>query len=328
MRGFQRPKKLFYEPKTLTSTFGRFYAQPFERGFANTIGHSLRRILLSSIEGAALTAVKIEGVLHEFSSIPGVMEDVTDILMNLRQIPLVLHTNESKTLYLEFSGEGSVKSGDIKPDPEVEVLDSSIHIATLNEKGRISMELRVKRGRGYVPANENHDEDLSLGYMPMDSVHSPVRRANFNVETARLGQSTEYERLNLDVSTDGSVAPQDAVAQAAHILKDHLFMFINFEEDTEEAVDQPDDDDHVVNENLNKAVEELELSVRAYNCLKNASVQTIGELVVKTEAEMLKTKNFGRKSLNEIKELLSDMGLSFDMKVDSKGRIISKTTKA
>ena len=326
MREFQKPTKLFYDPETLTSTAGDFHAQPFERGFATTIGHSLRRVLLSAIEGAALTAVKIDGVLHEFSSIPGVREDVTDIIMNLRQIPLILHSGEPKTLYLEAAGEGEIKSGDFKPDPDVEILDPDVHIATLNQEAGISMEVRVKNGRGYVPANENHDEDLSLGYIAMDSVHSPVRRANFNVEAARLGQSTEYERLNLEVVTNGSVAPQDAVAQAAQILKDHLFMFINFEEDSEEDVVE-EDEDQAVNENLVKPVEELELSVRAYNCLKNASVETIGELVVKTEAEMLKTKNFGRKSLSEIKELLAEMGLSFGMNIDSKGRLVRETTE-
>lgn len=327
MREFQKPNKLFYDPDTLTATLGQFHAQPFERGFATTVGHSLRRVLLSAIEGAALTAVKIDGVLHEFSSIPGVREDVTDIIMNLRQIPLILHSGEPKTLYLEATGEGEIKSGDFKPDPDVEILDPDVHIATLNPEANISMEVRVKNGRGYVPANENHDEDLSLGYIAMDSVHSPVRRANFHVEAARLGQSTEYERLNLEVVTNGSVAPQDAVAQAAQILKEHLFMFINFEEDSEEDVVE-EDEDQAVNENLIKPVEELELSVRAYNCLKNASVETIGELVVKTEAEMLKTKNFGRKSLSEIKELLAEMGLSFGMKIDSKGRLVRETTEA
>ena len=326
MREFQKPNKLFYDPDTLTSTLGQFHAQPFERGFATTVGHSLRRVLLSAIEGAALTAVKIDGVLHEFSSIPGVREDVTDIIMNLRQIPLILHSSEPKTLYLEAAKEGEIKSGDFKPDPDVEILDSDVHIATLNQEASISMEVRVKNGRGYVPANENHDEDLSLGYIAMDSVHSPVRRANFHVEAARLGQSTEYERLNLEVVTNGSVAPQDAVAQAAQILKEHLFMFIHFEEDSEEDVAE-EDEDLAVNENLIKPVEELELSVRAYNCLKNANVETIGELVVKSEAEMLKTKNFGRKSLSEIKELLAEMGLSFGMKIDSKGRLVRETTE-
>ncbi|MCY3774622.1 MAG: DNA-directed RNA polymerase subunit alpha [Candidatus Aminicenantes bacterium] len=326
MREFQKPNKLFYDPDTLTATLGQFHAQPFERGFATTVGHSLRRVLLSAIEGAALTAVKIDGVLHEFSSIPGVREDVTDIIMNLRQVPLILHSGEPKTLHLEAAGEGEIKSGDFKPDPDVEILDSDIHIATLNQEASITMEVRVKNGRGYVPANENHDEDLSLGYIAMDSVHSPVRRANFHVEAARLGQSTEYERLNLEVVTNGSVAPQDAVAQAAQILKEHLFMFINFEEDSEEDVVE-EDEDQAVNENLIKPVEELELSVRAYNCLKNASVETIGELVVKTEAEMLKTKNFGRKSLSEIKELLAEMGLSFGMKIDGKGRLVRETTE-
>jgi len=328
MKGFQRPKRLFYDAKTLTPTFGHFYAQPFERGYATTIGNALRRILLSSTEGAAITAVKIEDVLHEFSSIPGVREDVTDILMNLKQIPLMLHVDHPKTLHLEATGEGEVKSGDIKPDPDVEILDKDIYILTKNKASKLVMEIQVNRGRGYVPASENYDEELDIGYIPVDSVHTPVKKANFGVEAARLGQSTEYERLNLDVWTNGSLSPQDAVGQAAKILKDHLYLFINFQEEPEEPVLEEDNELHVVNENLNKSVEELELSVRAYNCLKNASVQTIGELVVRTEGEMLKTKNFGRKSLNEIKELLADMGLSFGMKIDSKGRLIQGAVEA
>ena len=328
MKGFQRPKRLFYDAQTLTPTFGHFYAQPFERGYATTIGNALRRILLSSTEGAAITAVKIEDVLHEFSSIPGVREDVTDILMNLKQIPLTLHVDHPKILHLEASGEGEVKSGDIKPDPDVEILDKDIYIATKNKASKLVMEIQVKKGRGYVPASENYDEELDVNYIPVDSVHTPVRKANFAVEAARLGQSTEYERLNLDVWTNGSLSPQDAVGQAAKILKDHLYLFINFEEEPEESALEEDDELHVVNENLNKSVEELELSVRAYNCLKNANVQTIGELVVRTEGEMLKTKNFGRKSLNEIKELLADMGLSFGMKIDAKGRLIQETVEA
>ena len=267
---------------------------------------------MSSIEGAAITAVKIEGVQHEFSSITGVHEDVTDILMNLKRIPVKLHV-DSKTIYLESNGEGELKSGDIKPDPEVEILDPDIKIATMNEAGSIKMEIRVRKGRGYQSADENFEEELGVGYIPLDSIYSPVTKVKFFVEAARLGRATDYDRLNLDVWTNGSVAPEDALAQAAKILKDQLFIFINFEEETEWIIEDDDSLVEVVNDNLEKSVEELELSVRSYNCLKNANIKTIAELVVKTEAEMLKTKNFGRKSLDEIKELLLDMGLSFNM---------------
>ena len=322
MKGFQRPKRLASEPETLNETFGHFYAQPFERGFGMTIGNALRRILLSSVEGAAITAVRIEGILHEFSSIPGVKEDVTDVIMNIKQIPLKLNTNHSKTLYLGSEKAGVVCSRDIKPDPEVEVLDPDVHIATLGKGTKLKMELRVKSGRGYVPADENFDEDLAVGYIPIDSVHSPVKKVNYYVEAARLGQATDYDRLNLDVWTNGCIQPQDAVAQAAKILKDHMYIFINFEEEPEIIEEEVDREVEAVNDNLNKSVEELELSVRSYNCLKNASIRTIGELVTKSEAEILKTKNFGRKSLNEIKKILSGMGLSFGMRLDERGRPI------
>ena len=311
MDGFQRPKRLAYEPETLSPTYGLFHAQPFERGFGTTIGNALRRILLSSIEGAAITAVKIEGVLHEFSSIPGVHEDVTDIIMNLKRIPIKLHTDGPKTIYLESNGAGALTSKDIKPDPEVEILDPDIHIATSDETAELRMEMRVKHGRGYVPANENYEEEFEIGYIPIDSVHSPVRTVNFRVEAARLGHSTDYDRLNLEVTTNGCLRPEDAVAKSAKILKDNLFIFINFEEEPDRGDLSEEGEFSAMNEYLNKSVEELELSVRSYNCLKNANIRTIGELVTRSEAEMLKTKNFGRKSLNEIKEILGDMGLSF-----------------
>ena len=318
MRSFQRPKRLVYDQKTLSPYFGHFYAHPFERGFGTTLGNALRRILLSSIEGAAITAVKIEGVQHEFSSITGVHEDVTDILMNLKRIPVKLHV-DSKTVYLESNGAGELKSGAIKPDPEVEILDPDIKIATVNEAGSIKMEIRVRKGRGYQSADENFEEGLGVGYIPLDSIYSPVKKVKFFIEAARLGRATDYDRLNLDVWTNGSVAPEDALAQAAKILKDQLFIFINFEEETEWIVEDDDSLVEIVNDNLEKSVEELELSVRSYNCLKNANIKTIAELVVKTEAEMLKTKNFGRKSLDEIKELLIDMGLSFNMDLNDQG---------
>ncbi|MBI4444329.1 MAG: DNA-directed RNA polymerase subunit alpha [Acidobacteria bacterium] len=327
MKAFQKPKRLATDMETLTPVFGHFYAQPFERGFGTTIGNALRRILLSSIEGAAVTAVKIEGILHEFSSIPGVREDVTDIVMNIKQIPIKLNVDHPKTLYLESKEHGLLKSGDIKPDPDVEILNPDLPIATVGEGASLKIELRVKLGRGYVPADENFDEDLAVGYIPIDSVHSPVKKVNFYVEAARLGQATDYDRLNLDVWTNGCVRPQDAVAQASKILKDHMYIFINFEEEAETGEQEEEGDLATINENLNKLVEELELSVRSYNCLKNANIRTIGELVTKTEGEMLKTKNFGRKSLNEIKEILSEMGLSFGMKLDEKGRPVRQAVE-
>lgn len=326
MKGFQKPKRLACDLDTLSSTFGHFYTQPFERGFGTTIGNALRRILLSSIEGAAITAVKIEGILHEFSSIPGVREDVTDVIMNLKQIPIRIHVDHPKTLYLEAKGAGAVTASDIKPDPDLEILNPELHIATLGEGAQLKMEMRVKPGRGYVSADENFDEDLAIGYIPVDSIHSPIKKVNFYVEAARLGHATDYDRLNLDVWTNGCIQPQDAIAQAAKILKDHMYIFINFEEEPDLVEEQGGELLESINDNLNKSVEELELSVRSYNCLKNASIRTIAELVTKTEPEMLKTKNFGRKSLNEIKEMLSDMGLSFGMKLDDRGRPIRQTT--
>ena len=325
---FQRPKRLFSD-KESTPTYGYFYALPFERGFGTTIGNAMRRILLSSIEGAAITAVKIEGILHEFSSIPGVREDATDIIMNLKSIPILLHTDRPKTIYLESTGAGDLKSGDVKPDPDVEILDPDIFIATVNDTANLKIEARVRAGRGYVPADENYEEDLDIEYIPVDAIHSPVKKVDFNVEAARLGQLTDYDQLNLNVWTNGCVTPQDAVAQAAKILKDHLYIFINYEQEPEVQETEAEDEElDVINENLNKSVEELELSVRSYNCLKNANIQTLGELVTRSEAEMLKTKNFGRKSLNEIKEILAGMGLSFAMKLDDRGRPVQEEVEA
>jgi DNA-directed RNA polymerase subunit alpha len=324
-KGFQRPKRLEVERETLTSTFGCFHAQPFERGFGTTIGNALRRVLLSSIEGAAVTAVKIEGVLHEFSSIPGVVEDTTDIILNLKQIPFRIHTDHPETLTLTAEGPGVVRAGDIRLTSNVEVLDPQAPVCTLSEEGKIAMELRVRRGRGYVPADRNFDEDLGIGYIPLDSVHSPVRKVNFRVEDARIGQATDYDKLVLEVWTNGAVTPQDAVAMSAKLLKDHMAIFINFEEGPEEALEFPSTEDERLLEILGRSVDELELSVRSYNCLKNANIKTIGDLVTRTEPEMLKTKNFGRKSLNEIKEILAEMGLSLGMNVDPK-RLKARTS--
>lgn len=319
-RAFQKPKRLICDLDTLSSTYGHFYAQPFERGFGTTIGNALRRVLLSSIEGAAITAVKIEGVLHEFTPIPNVKEDATNIIMNLKQVPLRLNVDHAKTIYLESDQAGTVTSAHFTPDADVEILDPNVHIATIGEGGKLKIEMRIKKGRGYIQADENFEEDLPLGYIPLDSVHSPIKRVNYSVEAARLGQTTDYDKLVLDVWTNGCIAPQDAIAQAAKIVKDHMFIFINFEEKPEEVEEEVDREAERMYENLKRSVEELELSVRSYNCLKNADIKTIGELVQKTEAEMLKTKNFGRKSLNEIKEILSEMGLSFGMKLDLEGR--------
>jgi DNA-directed RNA polymerase subunit alpha len=320
-KGFQRPKRLEFERETLTDRYGRFYAQPFERGFGTTIGNALRRVLLSSIEGAAITAVKIDGVLHEFSPIPGVVEDATDIILNLKQIPLTCHVDHTKTLYVRVDKAGEVRARDIEVDQDVEILEPDAHIATISEGGKLHMELRIKRGRGYVAADKNFDEDLGIGWIPIDSVHSPVKKVNYLVEAARLGQTTDYDKLTLDVWTNGSVTPNDAVSLAAKLVRDHLNIFINVDEVDEppvETVGEPARSG-AGNEHLDKSVEELELSVRSYNCLKNANIRTIRELVQKTEPEMLKTKNFGRKSLNEIKEILSSMGLSLGMKLETAG---------
>ncbi|MCU1307943.1 MAG: DNA-directed polymerase subunit alpha [Acidobacteriaceae bacterium] len=321
-KGFQKPKRLASDTETLTDTYGRFYAQPFERGFGTTIGNALRRVLLSSIEGAAVTAVKIEGVMHEFQSIPGVVEDATDIILNLKQIPFKLNGDGPKAIYLKAEKPGVITSGMIEADGDIEILDKDVYIATVSEGGKLDMEMRLKRGRGYVSADKNFEEDLGLGFIPIDSVHSPVRKCNYSVEAARLGQITDYDKLTLEVWTNGSVAPADAIGLAAKLVKDHMNIFINFEEELESAAGSGDDKPEIRNENLNRSVEELELSVRSYNCLKNANIQTIGELVQKSEAEMLKTKNFGRKSLNEIKEILSQMGLGLGMKIDEHGNAI------
>ncbi|HXG94086.1 MAG TPA: DNA-directed RNA polymerase subunit alpha [Blastocatellia bacterium] len=325
MIGFQKPKRLACETETLTSRYGKFYAQPFERGFGTTIGNCLRRALLSSIEGAAITAVKIEGVLHEFSSIPGVVEDATDIILNLKRIPFRLHGMGPKTLRVERTVPGEMLSGEIETDADVEILDPNVHIATVSEGGSLVIEMRLKRGRGYVSAERNFDEDLAVGYIPIDSVHSPVKKVNYTVEAARLGQDTDYDKLTLEVWTNGSVKPENSIGLAAKLIKDHMQIFINFEEEPELAeADAEEAGRMTFNENLDRSVDELELSVRSYNCLKNADIRTIRELVQKTEPEMLKTKNFGRKSLNEIKEILASMGLHLGMKFDEQGRLIDE----
>ena len=321
-KGFQKPKRLAANTDTLTDKYGLFWAQPFERGFGTTIGNALRRVLLSSIEGPAITAVKIEGVLHEFSAIPGVVEDATDIILNLKQIPFKLAGEGNKTARLVIERSGEVRSGQIQTDGDVEILDKNLYLATVSTGGRLEVEMRIKTGRGYVSADKNFDEDLSLGYIPIDSVHSPVRKVNYTVEAARLGQVTDYDKLQLEVWTNGVVSPQDAIGYAAKLVKDHMAIFINFEEQLESEEGAAESAVERLNENLNRSVEELDLSVRSYNCLKNAQIQSIADLVTRSEADMLKTKNFGRKSLNEIKEILAQMGLCLGMKIDEQGRLI------
>jgi DNA-directed RNA polymerase subunit alpha len=326
-KGFQKPKRLSINTDENNSNYSQFTAQPFERGFGTTIGNALRRVLLSSIEGAAVTAVKIEGILHEFSPIPGIVEDATDIILNLKQVPIKLNTEGPKTIYLESEAPGVLTSGHIKADADVEILDKNVYLATVSEGGKLNIEMRIKMGRGYVSADKNFDDDLSIGYIPIDSVHSPVKKVNYTVEPARLGQMTDYDKLTLDVWTNGCINPQDAIGYAAKLVKDHMSIFINFEEQPEPKEERVDRAVEVVNENLSRSVEELELSVRSYNCLKNANIKTIGELVQRTESEMLKTKNFGRKSLNEIKEILASMGLSLGMTLDEKGQPVAASAE-
>src|SRR5436853_2166745 len=321
---FQKPKKLDYDAETLTPNYGRFTAQPFERGFGTTIGNALRRVLLSSIEGPAITAIPVTVGLHEFTSLTGVVEDMTDVVLNLKQIPFKLHVEGPKTLYLEKKGPGVVTAADFDQDADIEILDTTAHIATLSKEGTLKLEARLKRGRGYVVADRNADGDLPLGYIPVDSIHSPVRRVNYHVEGARVGQMTDYDRLILEVWTNGAVSPQEAVSLAADLLGDHLRIFSAFEakgEAIEEAM-APEVDPRLA-EMLAKPIEELDLSVRSANCLKNANIRTLGDLVQRTEREMLSTKNFGRKSLDEIKDVLTSLGLSFGMSRVPAGRSAS-----
>ncbi|MCS6816083.1 MAG: DNA-directed RNA polymerase subunit alpha [Blastocatellia bacterium] len=325
--GFQRPRRLVCDLETLTDRYGRFTAQPFERGFGTTIGNSLRRALLAGIEGAAVTAVRIEGVLHEFSPIPGVVEDATDVILNLKRIPFRLHTMSPVTVRLQKGTPGEVYSRDIETPSEVEVLDPDIYIATVAEGGSLNVEMRVKWGRGYVPAERNFDDDLPSGYIPVDSVHSPIRKVNMTVEPARIGQVTEYDKLTLEIWTNGAIKPVDALGLAAKLIKDHLSIFINFEEEEEEtlpelvptAVEPPR---IIPEEVLNRPIEELELSVRAFNCLKNAGIHTVRDLIQRTESEMMQVKNFGKKSLNEVKSVLANLKLSLGMKIDEKGQVL------
>jgi DNA-directed RNA polymerase subunit alpha len=315
-RDLIRPKMLEVEKETLTATYGRFSCEPLERGFGTTMGNSLRRVLLSSLQGAAICAVKLDGALHEFQTLPDVVEDVTDIILNLKDVLVKMHDTKTRVLRIDRTGEGPVTAGDIQGAEGVELLNPKHHIATLSRGGKLHAELVVQMGRGYVPAERNKQAHMPIGMIPIDALFSPIKKVNYVVTHARVGQQTDYDKLTLEVWTDGSVRPEDAVAYAAKILKDQLTIFINFEETYEPADEPVSEEQEKLNENLDKSVDELELSVRSANCLQNASIRYIGELVQRTEAEMLKTKNFGRKSLKEIKEILAEMGLQLGMKLE------------
>ena len=316
-RDLIRPRKLEVEPETLTPTYGRFTCEPLERGFGTTLGNGLRRILLSSLQGSAITAIKVEGALHEFTSIPNVVEDVTDIVLNLKEVLLKAVDSKPRVLRLEKDGEGTVTAGDIITAEGVEILNPDHLVCTCAKGAKLRMELYLGTGRGYVQAERNKTPTMAVGVVPIDSLFSPIRKVNFQVTNARVGQQTDYDRLTLEVWTNGAVRPEDAVAFAAKILKDQLSIFINFEEGAEPTHEAPvSEEQQKLNENLWKSVDELELSVRSANCLQNANIRYIGELVQRTESEMLKTKNFGRKSLKEIKEILAEMGLTLGMKLE------------
>jgi len=315
-RDLLKPQTLESDGKNLTPTYGKFVGEPFERGFGTTIGNALRRVLLSSLQGAAITALKIDGVLHEFATLPGVREDVTDVVLNLKEVRLKLLDGVVAHARIEAKGEGVIRAGNIQGGPSLEILNPDHPIATLSKEGVLKADLTIKLGRGYVPADRNKDEEAPVGTMPIDAIFSPVRKVNYTVTNARVGQRTDYDKLTVEVWTDGSVRPDDAVAYAARILQDQLSIFINFEETAEMQAEEQEAVPSL-NENLFRPVAELELSVRSANCLQNADIKFIGELVQRSEAEMLKTKNFGRKSLNEIKEILREMDLDFGMHIEN-----------
>ncbi|MEM1418671.1 MAG: DNA-directed RNA polymerase subunit alpha [Myxococcota bacterium] len=314
-RDLIRPKTVPVDQASLSDKYGKFVCEPLERGFGITLGNSLRRVLLSSLQGAAITAVKIDGALHEFTSVPDVVEDVTEIILNLKEVVVRAHSARTQVVRIDKEGPCEVTAADIQVSDQIDVLNPDHVICTVAKGGRFAAELTVNVGRGYVPADKNKVPGMPIGTIPIDALFSPIRKVNYTVTNARVGQVTDYDKLTLEVFTNGAVTPEDSVAFAAKILKDQLTIFINFEEE-EEVVEQ-ETEDEPLNENLFRSVEELELSVRSANCLQNANIHLIGELVQKTEAEMLKTKNFGRKSLKEIKEILADMGLSLGMKIES-----------
>jgi DNA-directed RNA polymerase subunit alpha len=314
-RDLIKPKSLDVDKESLSEGYGKFIAKPLERGYGLTLGNSLRRVLLSSLQGAAVTAVKMEGVLHEFTAVPDVTEDVAEIILNMKEVRFKLHTEET-TVTIDKVGPCEVKASDIIGSDNVQVLNPDQHIATIGKGGKIKAEIRVKRGRGYVAAEANKTEDMGVGWIAIDSFFSPIRRVNYTVTQSRVGQRTDFDKLTMEVWTDGSVKPEDSVGLASKILKDQLAIFLNFEEEEEPTLMEEVKGQPQFNPNLYRSVEELELSVRSANCLQNANIKYIYELVQKTEAEMLKTKNFGRKSLNEIKDILSEMGLGLGQKLD------------
>ena len=317
MQGIVKPKGLDFDKKTKSDVYAKFKAGPFERGYGVTVGNSLRRMLLSSIEGAYIIGVKFDGIFHEFSSIPGVLEDVSEIILNLKKRKLRIDgESDSKRMYLKKSKAGDVLAGDFEADSDITILNPDHHIATLDKNSELNMEVIVQKGRGYVPAEKHDLSNESVQMIPVDAIFSPVEKVTYTVEKTRVGQSTDYDALVMELWTNGGIIPEDAVAHAAKIVKDHMQVFINFDEEPEPVQPQFDEKKLKMITNLSKSVEELELSVRSYNCLKNANIQTIAELVQKGDTEMLKTRNFGRKSLNEIKEILEEMGLSLGMKLD------------
>ena len=311
-----KPKSILMDEENHSASYGKFVCEPLERGFGITIGNSMRRILLSSLQGPAIVSVKFDDVVHEFSAIPGVMEDVTEIILNLKEVNLKLIDTEEAVIYLNKEGEGIVTAGDIERNESVEILNPEHKIASLSNKGKLNIEMVVKMGKGYVPAEKETGANHPIGVIPIDASYSPIKKVNYMVTNARVGQITDYDKLTMEIWTDGSVLPEDALAYSAKILKEQMTPFINFEEEPEPVEIEEEEESEKINENLFRPVSELELSVRSANCLKNAEITLIGELVQKTESEMLKTKNFGRKSLNEIKTILSEMGLSLGMKLE------------
>lgn len=318
-KDFEMPKRLDSDEPTYTNTYGKFIAEPFERGYGTTLGNSLRRILLSSIEGAAVTSIKVSGVSHEFSTIPGVVEDVPQIVANIKKLVLRVHSKSPKSIYLKVEKKGDVAAKDVETNETVEILNPELHIATLTKKAKLEIEMEVGRGRGYVTAEKSKKDDQPIGVIPLDANYTPVKRVDFNVENARVGQITDYDRLILEVWTNGGISPKEALLYASHILQRHLDIFVDFGKLPEEEEEETQtEEDRELYERLRTPVSELELSVRSANCLKEARIKTIGDLVKKTEMEMLKYRNFGRKSLSEINKILADMSLSLGMKVDDK----------
>lgn len=317
---FEMPKRLSKDESSATETYARFIAEPFETGYGYTIGNSLRRVLLSSLEGAAITSIRIDGAMHEFATVDGVVEDVTEIVLNLKKVLFKCHVREPQTLLLSVNKEGEVKAGDISLNQNVELVNPGQHICTLDKKKKFDMELEIRVGRGFFTADENKKAEQAIGLIPIDSIFSPVSRVRYIVESARVGQRTDYDKLNLEVWTDGRITPDDALTQASAILQHHLDVFVGYDKNAvefEEVEDRQDDEKGKLKKLLNMSVNEIELSVRAANCLNNANITTVGQLAMKTEAEMLKYRNFGKKSLNEIKDKLTALGLSLGMNIDA-----------